>query len=61
MRLNVYVGLRAIAYIITRECNVVKHGIKSVNISHTNYYEYLAGLPVSFPWTLICNFQFIEF
>lgn len=47
MRLNVYVGLRAIAYIITNECDVVKHGIKSVNISHTNYYEYLAGLPVS--------------
>lgn len=47
MKLSVYCGLRAIAYIITDGINVVKHGIKRVNISYENYYEFIAGLPVS--------------
>lgn len=47
MKLNLYCGLRAIAYIITEGVNVVKHGIKRVNISFDNYYEFIAGLPVS--------------
>jgi len=47
MKLSVYCGLRAIAYIITQGSNVVKHGIKRVNIPYENYYEFIAGLPVS--------------
>lgn len=47
MKLNLYCGLRAIAYIITDGINVVKYGIKRVNLSFDNYYEFIAGLPVS--------------
>lgn len=47
MKLNIYCGLRAITYIITDGLNVVKYGIKRVNISFDNYYEFIAGLPVS--------------
>lgn len=47
MKLNIYCGLRAIAYIITEGVNVIKYGIKRVNIPFDNYYEYIAGLPVS--------------
>jgi CRISPR/Cas system Type II protein with McrA/HNH and RuvC-like nuclease domain len=47
MKLNIYIGLRAIAYIITQGVDVVKQGIKRVNISFDNYYEYIAGQPVS--------------
>lgn len=47
MRLSIYIGLRAIAYIISQGMDVVKHGIKRVNISYDNYYEYVAGQPVS--------------
>lgn len=47
MKLSVYVGLRAIAYCLTSEKQVVKHGIKRVNISYDDYYEYIAGHPVS--------------
>src|SRR5690606_26564544 len=47
MKLNIYIGLRAIAYIITEGVNVVKHGIKRVNISFDNYYEFLAGQTVT--------------
>ncbi len=47
MKISLYCGLRAIAYIITDGVNVVKNGIKRVNISFDNYYEFIAGLPVS--------------
>lgn len=47
MKLNIYIGLRAIAYIITEGLNVVKQGIKRVNISFDNYYEFIAGQPVT--------------
>lgn len=47
MKLSIYIGLRAIAYVITQGSEIVKHGIKRVNISFDNYYEYIAGLPVS--------------
>ncbi|MBK7988370.1 MAG: hypothetical protein IPK11_16085 [Ignavibacteria bacterium] len=33
MKLSVYCGLRAIAYIITQGSNVVKHGIKKSKYS----------------------------
>lgn len=47
MKLSIYVGLRAIAWILTEGSDIIKHGIKRVNISFDNYYEYIAGLPVS--------------
>lgn len=47
MKLSIYIGLRAIAYIITQGSDIVKNGIKRVNISFDNYYEFIAGLPVS--------------
>lgn len=47
MKLSVYVGLRAIAYIISEGGNVVKHGVKRVNVEFDHYYEYMAGQPVS--------------
>lgn len=47
MKLSIYTGLRAIAYVITQGSEIVKHGIKRINISFDNYYEYIAGLPVS--------------
>lgn len=47
MKLSLYCGLRAIAYIITDGAKVIKHGIKRINLSFDNYYEYIAGLPVS--------------
>jgi hypothetical protein len=43
MKLNIYVGLRAIAYVITQGCEVIKHGIKKVNVTFDNYYEFIAG------------------
>ncbi len=47
MKLNIYSGLRAIAFVIADGISIVKHGIKRVNISYDNYYEFIAGLPVS--------------
>jgi hypothetical protein len=47
MKLSTYVGLRAIAWIVTDGAKVVQHGVKRVNISFDNYYEFLAGNPVT--------------
>ncbi|SDE79653.1 type II CRISPR RNA-guided endonuclease Cas9 [Riemerella columbipharyngis] len=47
MRLNIYCGLRAIGWIVTNGNKAVQYGIKRLNISFDNYYEYIAGLPVS--------------
>ncbi len=47
MKLNVYCGLRAIAYVVTQGSEIIKTGIKKVNVSFDNYYEFIAGLPVS--------------
>lgn len=47
MKLSLYCGLRAIAYVINNGQHVVKYGIKRVNIPFDNYYEFIAGLPVS--------------
>lgn len=47
MKLSIYVGLRAIAWIVSNGSRILKHGVKRVNISYDNYYEYIAGLPVS--------------
>jgi hypothetical protein len=47
MKLNIYCGLRAIAFIITDGISIVKYGIKKVNISFDTYYEFIAGLPIS--------------
>ena len=47
MKLNTYVGLRAIAWIVTDGAKVVQHGIKRVNISFDNYYEFISGNPVT--------------
>lgn len=42
-----YIGLRAIAYVIADNSKVIKHGIKRVNIPFDNYYEFIAGQPVT--------------
>lgn len=47
MKLSIYVGLRAIAWIISEGEKVVKHGVKRVNLEFDHYYEYIAGQPVS--------------
>ena len=47
MKLSVYAGLRAIAYVISNEGRVIKHGVKRVNVEFDHYYEYMAGQPVS--------------
>lgn len=47
MKLSIYVGLRSIGWLVSEEKSVVQHGIKRLNVSFDNYYEYLAGLPVS--------------
>lgn len=47
MKASIYVGLRAIGWVITHEDNVVKHGVKKVNVPFDHYYEYIAGQPVT--------------
>jgi len=47
MKLSFYSGLRSIGWVITDGIEVVKCGIKRLNVSFDNYYEYMAGLPVS--------------
>ncbi len=47
MQLSTFIGLRAIAWIITKGNEVIQYGIKRVNISFDHYYEYIAGQPVS--------------
>ena len=47
MQLSVYVGLRAIGWMVHTEKEVIQHGIKRLAVSFDNYYEYMAGLPVS--------------
>jgi hypothetical protein len=47
MKLSIYVNLRAIGWNITDGISVVKAGIKRLNISFDNYYEYISGLPVT--------------
>lgn len=47
MKLSIYVGLRAIGWVLTQGKEVVKKGIKRVNVDFDNYYEYVAGQPVS--------------
>jgi len=47
MKLSIYTGLRSIAWVISENSKIVKYGIKRLNISFDNYYEYIAGLPVS--------------
>lgn len=47
MKLNIYCGLRAIAYLISDGKSIIKYGIKRLNISFDSYYEFIAGLPVS--------------
>jgi len=47
MKLSIYVGLRAIAWLVTEENNIIDRGVKVVNVPFDNYYEYIAGQPVS--------------
>lgn len=47
MKLSIYVGLRAIAWLVSNDKEVVKRGIKRVNVDFDHYYEYVAGQPVS--------------
>ena len=47
MKLSVYCGLRSIGWTITDENKIVQCGVKRVNIPFDNYYEYIAGRPVS--------------
>lgn len=45
MKLSIYVGIRAIGWVLTQGKEVVKKGIKRVNVDFDNYYEYVAGQP----------------
>jgi hypothetical protein len=47
MKLSIYVNLRSIAWIISEGVEIVAKGIKRVNVEFDNYYEYIAGLPIS--------------
>lgn len=47
MKLSIYVNLRSIAWIITELDKVIDKGIKKVHVEFDNYYEFIAGLPVS--------------
>lgn len=47
MNLSIYGGLRAIGWVLTQGKEVVKKGIKRVNVDFDHYYEYVAGQPVS--------------
>jgi len=47
MKLSIYVNLRSIGWIVTNEQMVIARGIKRVNVEFDNYYEFIAGLPVS--------------
>lgn len=47
MTLSTFIGLRAIAWILTDGNQIIQHGIKRVNISYDHYYEFVAGQPVS--------------
>jgi len=47
MKLSIYVNLRSIAWVVTKEKEVIAKGIKRVMVEYDNYYEFIAGLPVS--------------
>jgi hypothetical protein len=47
MLLSVYVGLRAIGFILSERDRVIHYGIKRVGISFRDYQEYLSGMAVS--------------
>ena len=47
MNLSIYVNLRSIAWVVTEEKEVIAKGIKRVMVEYDNYYEFIAGLPVS--------------
>lgn len=47
MKLSIYVNLRSIAWIVSEGIEVIAKGIKRVNVEFDNYYEFIAGLPVS--------------
>lgn len=47
MKLTFYASLRAIGWSVTNNGNIIDAGIKRLNISFDNYYEYIAGQPVT--------------
>ena len=47
MKLSIYVNLRSIGWIITDGKEVIGKGIKRVMVEFDNYYEFIAGLPIS--------------
>jgi len=47
MKLSIYVNLRSIGWVVTDINKVVAKGIKRVMVDYDNYYEFIAGLPVS--------------
>lgn len=47
MKLSIYVGLRAIGWNITSQSEIIQSGVKKVNVPFDNYYEYIAGQPVT--------------
>ncbi len=48
MKANVYCGLRSIGWCLTNENNeVVKHGVKRVNIDFDSYYQFLSGQQIA--------------
>jgi len=45
--LSAYVGLRAIGWLVHSNSEIIQHGIKRLHVPFDNYYEYMAGLPVT--------------
>lgn len=46
-KISIYVGIRAIAWVATKASKVLDDGIKKVNVSFDNFYEFISGQPVS--------------
>ncbi len=47
MKASIYIGLRAIGWNITENNQIIDRGIKRVHVEFDNYYEYIAGNPVT--------------
>lgn len=46
-KLSIYCDLRSIGWIITEGANIIKTGIKRINIDFDTYYEFIAGNVIS--------------
>ena len=47
MKASIYCGLRAIGWVVHNEKEIVQYGIKRLSVPFDNYYEFIAGLPIT--------------